>query len=171
MCKNCHVSTLTLYSQSPRWEHALSDSLEAIQPRSPVQLLSTPTPSCSGAYWAGWIGNKAGCIYYLTKLPSAPLVALGAVYNCNKMCGPSIRGFTRISLNSKPQTGGGAGVSQLGFLEWDLLAEKYDALGLSLPDLCANSSSLKSSPLAVTGRGHSATPCSVQRDQAGGKAG
>lgn len=76
---------------------------------------------------------------------------------------PSVRGFTRISLNSKPQIGGGAGVSQLGFLEWDLLAEKYDALGLSLLDLCANSSSLKSSPLAVTGRGHSATPCSVQR--------
>ena len=83
---------------------------------------------------------------------------------------PSIRGFTRISLNSKPQSEGGAGASQLGFFEWDLLAEKYDALGLPLPDFCANSSSLKPSPLAVTGWGHSATPCSVQRAQAGGEA-
>ena len=83
MCQHRHC---TLRVQGSH--HSLSDSLEVIQPCGPVQQLSSPTPSCSGAYWAGWIGNKAGCIDYLTKLPSAPVVTLGAVYNCSKMCGP-----------------------------------------------------------------------------------
>lgn len=47
---------------------------------------------------------------------------------------------------------------------------KYDALGLALPDLCANSST-KTSPPVEAGWGHSDTPRSVQRGKVGGKAG